>query len=262
MSREMEYRALAGCYDEMTQDVDYRAWADFLEALFARSGRPVRTVLDLACGTGTMTCLLAQRGYELIGVDFSPEMLAMAAEKGAEVAGEKPIFLCQAMEELDLYGTVDACVCLLDSVNHVTVPENLQEAFHRVWLFLEPGGSFLFDVHTPAHLQSLDGEMFLDETEDAYCVWRTDYDPGSRICTYAMDVFQREGALWRRGEEVHEEYAYTPEELEASLRQAGFVEIQQYGEGKLSPPEEGEERIFFTARKPEGCKEQRSEKNG
>lgn len=251
MSHEMEYRALAGCYDDMTQDVDYCAWADFLEVLFARSGRPVGTVLDLACGTGTMACLLAQRGYELIGVDFSPEMLAVAAEKGAAVSGEKPIFLCQAMEELDLYGTVDACVCLLDSVNHMTVPEKLQEAFHRVWLFLEPGGTFIFDVHTPTHLQGLDGEMFLDETEDAYCVWRTDYDPQSRICTYAMDVFQREGTLWRREEEVHEEYAYTPEELEAGLRRVGFVEIQQYGERSLNPPGEGEERIFFTARKPE-----------
>lgn len=247
----MEYRALAGCYDDMTQDVGYGVWADFLEALFARSGRPVRTVLDLACGTGTMTCLLAQRGYELIGVDFSPEMLAVAAEKSAAVSGEKPIFLCQSMEELDLYGTVDACVCLLDSVNHVTAPEQLRKAFHRVWLFLEPGGSFLFDIHTPAHLQGLDGEMFLDETEDAFCVWRTDYDQESRICTYAMDVFQREGALWRREEEVHEEYAYTPEEIEESLGQAGFVDIRRYGECRLAPPEEGEARIFFAARKPE-----------
>lgn len=248
----MEYGALAGCYDEMTQDVNYGAWADYLETLFARGGRNVHTVLDLACGTGTMTWLLAQRGYELIGVDFSPEMLAVAAEKTAEVPGEEPIFLCQPMEELDLYGTVDACVCLLDSVNHVTDPERLQETFHRVWLFLEPGGMFVFDVHTPEHLESLDGEMFLDETEDAFCVWRTDYDPDQKICTYAMDVFQREGSLWRRGEEVHEEYAYTMEELEDSLRRVGFVDIQQYGERKLTPPEADEARIFFTARKPEG----------
>ena len=249
--KKLEYDALAGCYDAMTQDVDYPAWADYIERLFAESGRRVRTVLDLACGTGTMTCLLAQRGYELIGVDFSPEMLAVAAEKSLDVPGERPIFLCQSMEELDLYGTVDACVCLLDSVNHVTDPEYLQRALERVRLFLEPGGTFLFDIHTPEHLQGLDGEVFLDETEDAYCVWRTDYDPERRTCTYAMDIFRREGKLWRRGEEVHEEYAYTVSELEAYLKEAGFTEIRQYAQLSLQRPEAGEERVFFTARKPE-----------
>ncbi len=244
------YDALAGCYDDMTEDVNYPAWADFLEKLFARSPHPVHTVLDLACGTGTMSFLLAQRGYELIGVDFSPEMLAIAAEKTVEGEGEPPIFLCQAMEELDLYGTVDACVCLLDSVNHVTRPDQLRKAFQRVWLFLEPGGLFVFDVHTPAHLEGLDGGMFLDETEDAYCVWRTDYDPRRKICTYGMDVFRREGALWRREEEVHEERAYSPAELTDYLTQAGFQDIRQYGDRKLRSPRAEEARIFFTARKP------------
>jgi SAM-dependent methyltransferase len=244
------YDALAACYDAMTEDVDYPALADFLEKLFARGKQPVRTILDLACGTGTMSCLLTQRGYELIGVDFSPDMLAVAAEKAADTEGVPPIFLCQSMEDLDLYGTVDACVCLLDSVNHVTSPKRLQKALHRVWLFLEPGGQFIFDVHTPEHLASLDGGMFLDETDDAYCVWRTDYQPKRRICTYAMDVFLREGDAWLREGEVHEEYAYTPQELEDYLTQAGFLDIRQYGNRKLRKPAAGEERIFFTARKP------------
>ena len=247
---EETYNSLAGCYDDMTEDVNYPAWADFLEKLFARSGHPVHTVLDLACGTGTMSYTLAERGYELIGVDFSPEMLAVAAEKSLDTDGIRPIFLCQSMEQLDLYGTVDACVCLLDSVNHVTKHKSLRQAFQRVRLFLEPGGLFVFDIHTPSHLQSLDGGMFLDETEDAYCVWRTDYEPRRRICTYAMDVFQREGDLWRREGEIHEEYAYTPEELTEDLRNAGFIDIRCYGCLKLRRPKEGEERIFFTARKP------------
>lgn len=244
------YDALAGCYDAMTEDVDYPAWADFLEKLFVREKRPVRTVLDLACGTGNMTFLLAARGYEMIGVDFSPEMLAVAAEKTVGEGQIPPIFLCQPMEGLDLYGTVDACVCLLDSVNHITRRKVLQEALHRVWLFLEPGGVFIFDVHTPEHLASLDGGLFLDETEDAYCVWRTEYDRRRRICTYAMDVFQREGDMWLRDGEVHEEYAYTPEELTALLTGAGFIRIRQYGNRKLRAPAAGEDRIFFTARKP------------
>ena len=245
------YDALAGCYDAMTEDVNYPKWADFLEKLFGRNRHSVHTVLDLACGTGTMSCLLAERGYEMIGVDFSPEMLAVASEKALEVEGERPIFLCQPMEELDLYGTIDACVCLLDSVNHVTEKNRLKRAFQRVCLFLEPGGLFVFDVHTPAHLEGLDGGMFLDETEDAYCVWRTDYDRRRRVCTYAMDVFQRDGEVWLRDGEVHEERAYTMEELTALLREAGFTDIRQYGNLKLRRPGEGEERIFFTARKPE-----------
>ena len=244
------YDALAGCYDEMTQDVDYPAWADYLERLFAV--RPVHTVLDLACGTGTMACLLAERGYELIGVDFSPEMLAVAAEKALDVAGERPIFLCQAMEDLDLYGTVDACVCLLDSVNHVTEPERLAHALARVLLFLEPGGLFVFDVHTPEHLRALDGGLFLDETDEGYCVWRTEYDPAERICTYAMDVFRHvQDDLWSRDGEIHEEYAYTVEQLTELLQKTGFVDVRCYGDRTQAPPEDGADRVFFTARKPD-----------
>lgn len=245
-----EYGPLAACYDAMTTDVGYPQWADFLEKLFRRSGFPVHSVLDLACGTGTMACLLADRGYEVIGVDFSPDMLAQAMEKALDVSEERPIFLCQPMEKLDLYGTVDACVCLLDSVNHMTSPKRLQQAIQRVHLFLEPGGLFVFDIHTPAHLESLDGQVFLDETEGDFCVWRTEYAPRRRICTYDMDIFRREeGGLWSRGQETHEEFAYTPQELEDMLAAAGFVEIRQYGGLKLRPPVPGEDRIFFTARK-------------
>ena len=184
-------------------------------------------------------------------MDFSPEMLAVAAEKTVAEGRIPPIFLCQSMEDLDLYGTVDACVCLLDSLNHITDKNALKRALHRIWLFLEPGGLFVFDVHTPEHLASLDGEMFLDETEDAYCVWRTEYDRRRKVCTYAMDVFRQEGDLWRREEEVHEERAYTPEELTDLLAGAGFLDIRQYGDKKLRKPKAGEDRIFFTARKPE-----------
>lgn len=249
MEQEATYDALAACYDAMTEDVNYPRWADFLEALFERNAHPIHTVLDLACGTGTMSCLLAGRGYEMIGVDFSPEMLAVAAEKALEVEGERPIFLCQSMEELDLYGTIDACICLLDSVNHVTRMAQLRRAFRRVSLFLEPGGLFVFDVHTMAHLAGLEDGLFLDETEDAYCVWRTDYDRRRRICTYAMDIFRREGDVWLRDGEVHEERAYTVEELTGLLEEAGFTEIRLYGNLKFRRPAEGEDRIFFTARK-------------
>ena len=246
----MAYEFLAGCYDRFTADVDYPRWADYIEKHFARSALPIRTVLDLACGTGSLTAELARRGYEMIGADRSEEMLAVAAEKCRGAGETEPIFLHQAMEELDLYGTIDACVCCLDSVNYVTRPRTLARAFRRVHTFLMPGGLFLFDVNTPDKLRGLDGQVFLDEDADAYCVWRADYSPRRRICTYGMDLFFREtDRLWRREEEVHEEYAYEPAELEDMLRGAGFRHIRQYGELKLRAPAPGEGRIFFAARK-------------
>ncbi|MEQ2442663.1 class I SAM-dependent methyltransferase [Pseudoflavonifractor intestinihominis] len=242
------YEFLAGCYDELTTDVRYSRWADYIEKHFARSALPIRTVLDLACGTGSLTAELMGRGYEMIGVDRSAEMLSVAAEKCRDLAGEPPIFLCQSMEKLDLYGTIDACVCCLDSVNYVTRPQTLKKAFQRVHLFLMPGGLFLFDINTPDKLRGLDGGMFIDETDDAYCVWRAEYSPRRRICTYGMDIFRLEAdGRWSRGEEVHEEYAYQPDELEEYLREAGFTRIRRHGCLKMRAPVPGEERIFFTA---------------
>ena len=245
------YEFLAGCYDAFTYDVDYAAWADYIEKHFRRRGLPGKTVLDLACGTGSLTRELALRGYEMIGVDLSPEMLSEAAEKNRDVGEVPPMFLCQPMEKLDLYGTIDACVCCLDSVNYVTDPKKLQKAFERVHLFLMPGGLFLFDVNTPEKLEGLDGQVFLDETEDAYCVWRAEYSRRSRICSYFMDIFQLhpESGQWERGEELHRERAYTIPELTGYLEQAGFRDIQVFGNLKLRRPKPGEGRVFFAARK-------------
>ena len=226
----MAYEFLAGCYDAFTADVHYARWADYLEKHFARSRLPIRTVLDLACGTGSLTRVLAERGYEMIGADLSQEMLAQAAEKCRGAGPIEPIFL--------------------DSINYVTSPKKLARAFRRVHTFLMPGGLFLFDINTPQKLRGLDGQMFLDESEDAYCVWRADWSERRRICTYGMDIFRLEpGGLWSRWEEVHEEYAYEPAELEELLRQAGFRQIRQYGELRFRAPREGEQRIFFAARK-------------
>ena len=224
------YGFLAGCYDQLTYDVDYAAWADYIEKHFSKSALPIRTVLDLACGTGSLTRQLALRGYELIGADQSPEMLAQAAEKDWDQVPIRPLFLCQSMEKLDLYGTIDACVCCLDSVNYVTDPKKLQRAFERVHLFLIPGGLFLFDINSPEKLEGLDGQVFLDETEDTYCVWRTEFSRRSRVCSYFMDVFRLDPSTgqWDRGEELHRERAYTVPELSAMLVQAGFVDVKAY----------------------------------
>ena len=244
------YEALAGSYDALTEDVAYQRRADFIEKLLRRSQIPVQTVLDLACGTGTTTCLFARRGYEMIAVDGSEDMLSRAREKAEGLPGVPPLFLHQEMPKLDLYGTVEAAICCLDSLNYLTAPAEVQRTFQRLSLFVQPGGVLVFDVHTPEHLAGLDGQVFLDESEDAYCVWRAEFSPRRRICTYGMDIFRLEpSGLWSRGEELHEEYAYEPAELEERLRQAGFSHIRQYGERKFRAPKPGEGRIFFAARK-------------
>ena len=245
------YGFLAGCYDQFTADVDYAAWGSYIQRHFQKNGLPGNTVLDLACGTGSLTLELARRGYEMIGADQSPDMLAQAAAKDFSGCAAAPIFLCQPMEALDLYGTIDACVCCLDSVNYVTRPQKLQKAFERVHLFLMPGGLFLFDVNTPEKLAGLDGQVFLDETEDAYCVWRAEFSRRSHICSYFMDIFRLDQATgqWERGEELHQERAYGLEELAAMLERAGFRDIKTFGGLTMRPPKAGEPRVFFTARK-------------
>ena len=142
------YDFLAGCYDQLTYDVDYVSWADYIETHFRRRGLPGKTVLDLACGTGSLTRELAQRGYEMIGVDLSPDMLAEAAEKNEDVGGIPPMFLCQPMEKLDLYGTIDACVCCLDSVNYVTSPKSCSKLFSGSICFSCPAACS-FSTSTP-----------------------------------------------------------------------------------------------------------------
>ena len=242
------YEALAGVYDRLTEDVGYERRADYLEKLFKKSRIPVRTVLDLACGTGSITALLMERGYEMIAADASPDMLAAAREKTEGKPGIAPVYLCQSMPELDLYGTVDAAVCCLDSLNYLTSPKEVQRTFQRLRLFIAPGGLLAFDVLTPSGLRELDGQVFLDEREDVYCVWRADFEKRSGICTYWMDIFtRREDGAWDRGVEEHRERAYEVEELRAWLMEAGFTHVRTYGDCRMSAPREGARRICFTA---------------
>lgn len=238
------YRQLAFSYDELTGDVAYERRADYLEKLFRRAAMPVHTVLDLACGTGTMTWLLARRGYEMIAVDGSADMLAVAMAKAENVGGEAPIFLHQSMPRLDLYGTVDAAVCCLDSLNYLTRPDDLRRTLERLRLFIAPGGLLVFDVNTEEKFRMMDGQVFLDETEDAYCIWRTSYR--RRICTYHVDLFRRCGTLWRRSEELHRQRYYDRQELCQALSAAGFGRIRVYGDCRMRSPRQGEQRVYYS----------------
>lgn len=245
------YGPLARRYDALTRDVDYAAWARYLQKHFARAGREIRSVVDLACGTGSLTEQLVRLGYTVTGVDLSPDMLALASDKCAAL-DPSPLLLCQDMSRLRLLAPADAVVCCLDSLNYVTRPAAVRSTFARVWASLAPGGLFLFDIRTPEMLRSMDGQLCLDETEDTYCVWRGAFSQKRNILTYYMDLFyENENGAWDREGEVHQEYAYDPDELEDWLREAGFVNIRQFGDLVLRSPKPGEERIFFTAHRPE-----------
>lgn len=218
------YGPLASWYDQLTGDVPYEQFADFYEAEFSRVGGEFRLLLDLCCGTGTLTMTMARRGYELIAADASVDMLMQAREKAAD-AETPPLFLLQEASQLDLYGTVDAAYCSLDGMNYIP-PEELPQVFHRLHLFIRPGGLLIFDIRTPEWLRALDGEIFVDENEDVFCLWRADFDEESNAVIYGMDIFSRAGALWRRSSEEHIEYAHSPNAISKLLETSGFGDVQ------------------------------------
>lgn len=237
------YNSLAPIYDDLTGDVNYNDFADFYEACFKMHPRKVKSVLDLGCGTGTLTCILAQRGYELIAADSSADMLSVAQEKASGLSGvTPPLFLCQSMTELDLYGTVDAAVSCLDAVNYLP-PEELPELFRLLHLFIEPDGILIFDINSPERLRSLDGSTFVDEDEDKLCLWRADFDEDENALFYGMDIFTRRGRLWQRSFEEHIEYAHDGQKLLAMLSDKGFKNARIISGGPQ--PELG--RIFISA---------------
>ena len=241
-----QYDALAFSYDRLTQDVPYEKVLEFYEALLSQVGAKPRTVVDLGCGTGSMAALLAGKGYAVTGVDLSEEMLTQAWEKCMDLPNP-PMFVCQSMAELELPEQVDWILSCLDSLNYVTDPRDCCETLGRAYKSLNPGGVLLFDVNTPEKLRAMDGQVFLDEDEDVYCVWRGEFDEDENICYYGMDLFQRRGDLWERSFEEHLEYAYSLEELTKYLRQAGFSRIDLFGDLRMEPPRAGEQRVFFRA---------------
>lgn len=242
------YKALASSYDRLTNDVDYEAIVDFYWQILEREGLRPKTAVDLACGTGSVGILLAKRGLHVTCVDMSEDMLTVACEKAQELS-EPPMFVCQPLQMLKLPRGVDLAVCALDSLDYITDPSDCAQAIYRIYKALNPGGIFIFDVNTPEKLRTMDGQVFLDEDDDVYCVWRGEFDEETNICSYGMDLFQREGKNWVRSFEEHCEYAYSEEQLVTFLRNAGFSHIEVYGDRRLEPPCEGEQRMYFKARK-------------
>ena len=242
------YKALAASYDRLTNDIDYEAVVAFYKEILAREGVNPRTAVDLACGTGSVAVLLAKDGLQVTAVDMSEDMLTVAWEKAADLENH-PRFVCQKLQELHLPRAVDLAVCALDSLDYITDPADCALAIKRVYKTLNPGGIFIFDVNTPGKLRAMDGQVFLDEDDDVYCVWRGEFDEETNICSYGMDLFQREGKCWYRSFEEHREYAYSRDQLTEYLRDAGFTHIEVYADRRFEAPGAGEQRMYFKARK-------------
>ena len=242
------YIDLASSYDRLTNDVDYRQTVDFYKEILYRESCHPRTAVDLACGTGSVALLLAEEGWQVTGVDLSEEMLCVASQKAQNLANP-PLFVCQDLSCLRLPRGVDLAVCALDSLDYILDPAACAEAICRVYKVLNPGGIFIFDVNTPEKLRAMDGQVFLDEDEDVYCVWRGSFDEEENICSYGMDLFQRNGDTWHRSFEEHQEYAYSQEQLHHFLKAAGFNDIRVYADRRFEAPRPGEQRIYFSARK-------------
>ena len=254
------YNAIAEVYDKLNAEIDYTAWADFIEACFDKflPARP-ELVLDLACGTGRMTAELARRGYDMIGVDGSEEMLAVAYERSLpegetdDLSG-RPMYLLQDMRRFELYGTVGAIVCCLDSLNYLTGDGDLAECFHCVHNYLDPSGLFLFDVNTPYKFENVyaNNAYILEDTvngEAVYCGWQNDYDAENGICDFCLSVFrERDGAYVREDEEQHER-CYTKEQIITTLEACGFEVLGIYSGYAFEAPQEQTERWYFAARK-------------
>ena len=238
------YHNLAASYDRLTNDVDYEATVTFYEEILKREGLKPRTCVDLACGTGSVTAILMKKGLQVTGVDLSEEMLTVASQKAPGAW-----FICQPLQELKLPRAVDLAVCALDSLDYITDPKDCEEAIRRIYKSLNPGGIFIFDVNTPEKLRAMDGQVFLDEDDDVYCVWRGEFDEETNICSYGMDLFQREGDAWYRSFEEHCEYAYSEEQLVGYLKTTGFTGIEVYADREFVAPREGEQRIYIKARK-------------
>lgn len=242
------YDALAASYDGLMNDGSYRRRAAFLERRLKKSPIPVERVLDLGCGTGTIACLLARRGYGVLASDGSEEMLTQAAAKAAGLE-RPPLFLHQAMPRLRLAQPVDGAVSTLDSLNYLTAERDLRETFRRVRRWLRPGGRFLFDVNTPRKLRRMDGQLYMDETEETCCVWRTFFSEKKQVCTYQVDLFRlRPDGAWDRTFEEHRERAWSEEEIRRYLKEAGFSSVLLTGDLTDKPPRPDEDRWQFEAR--------------
>lgn len=264
------YSDFAEVYDEFMDNTPYEEWCETLTHMIEKYGisRPLRDerdllasernlVLDLGCGTGTLTELLYQKGYDMIGVDNAPAMLNIAMEK-REKSGARILYLLQDMRELELYSTVGTVISVCDSVNYILDERELCEVFRLVNNYLYPGGLFVFDFNTDYKYREVIGETTIAENrEECGFIWENYYDEESCINEYDVTVFVREqDELFRRFTETHMQRGYTVEQMLALVEQAGMQVIKVLDAESLQKVTDESERVYVLARE---CQKQKPE---
>jgi ubiquinone/menaquinone biosynthesis C-methylase UbiE len=250
------YDSIASVYDNINSEIDYSSWADFIENCFKKylSQRP-ELVLDLACGTGSMTLELQSRGYDMIGADVSDDMLTEAYEKAYDREITGILFLKQDMRSFELYGTVGAIVCCLDSVNYLTEDGDIDKCFKNAHNYLDPDGLFIFDVNTPYKFKNVYGnnhyifECKNSFDQNAYCGWQNEFDEETGLCNFYLSVFsEEENEKYTRADEVQTERCYSEDELSSVLVKCGFEVLGFFGDYNFSEPKSDCERWYIVAK--------------
>jgi SAM-dependent methyltransferase len=240
----MSYCKWAAFYDRL-QQADYEEIGSYFHSRLHANGASSGILLDLACGTGALSRYFAKLGYDVIGADISPEMLSEAARK----PHERVQYLCQDMTRLDLFGTIDCCICTLDGFNHLPDKSAVKKAFSRISLFMSRDGVLVFDVNTLyKHEKLLSGNTFVYDLEDLYCVWQNSDCEDGRI-DMTLDIFSHAGNAWNRTTETLSETAYALAEITEMLAEAGFGEIKIYDWLSDKLPNELSEKVVLVCQK-------------
>jgi len=246
-----QYSSLASVYDLLNADFDYEAYAKFL-ASEIKANEKVNSslVLDLACGTGKITFALRELGYDMTGVDLSEEMLSYARQYCYENEINDILWLCQNMTELELYGTVDACVCCLDSINYLTRLSDVQKCFSLVHNYLIPNGIFIFDINTKYRFENIYANNdFILENEGSLCAWHNEYNEKTKICKFYLSVFTpNENGLYERSDELQREKCYSLKQITSALQKCGFELLGTYGDINKGELTEKSEKCYIVAR--------------
>ena len=242
------YSGLASCYDIFMDETPYEQWMQYILDKFNKYNVPKELVLDLGCGTGTLTELLADAGFDMIGVDASEEMLDIAQQKKYE-SGKDILYLLQDMREFELYGTVRAVVCVCDSVNYLLSDEDVIQTFKLVNNYLDPGGIFVFDFNTVYKYAEVIGDTTIAENRDDYSfIWENFYDEDSHINEYDVTIFAKEGDQYTKSVETHLQRGYTIKEMEQFIEAAGLELLEIEDADTSMEVSETSERIHIVAR--------------